>query len=101
MRFSCVGRSLTTRPTMNTMKPNPHPSPAGPRRALRSWILASLAALTSTATAEEARLLRFPAIQGDKLAFCYAGDLWTCSADGGTAHRVTSFDEGYELYPRI
>ncbi len=50
---------------------------------------------------EEARLLRFPAIRGDKLAFCYGGDLWTCSADGGVARRITSFDEGYELYPRI
>jgi tricorn protease len=56
---------------------------------------------TAALAAEEARLLRFPAIQGDRLAFCYGGDLWTCSSEGGVARRVTSFDDGYELYPRI
>ncbi len=49
----------------------------------------------------EARLLRFPHIQGDKVAFVYGGDIWTTSAQGGTARRLTSFDEGFELFPRI
>lgn len=68
------------------------------RRLIASVLVSSLAA---AASAEEARLLRFPAIQGDKIAFCYGGDLWTCGVNGGAARRITSFDDGYELYPRI
>ena len=33
----------------------------------------------------EARLLRFPAIHGDKVVFTYAGDLYTVDAKGGVA----------------
>lgn len=69
-----------------------------PRLILASLLLGFV---TSNAPAEEARLLRFPAIQGDRIAFCYGGDIWTCSTNGGVARRVTSFDEGYEVYPRI
>ena len=50
---------------------------------------------------EEARLLRYPSIMGDRVAFVYAGDIWTVSADGGTAKRVTSFPEGFEIFPKI
>lgn len=52
------------------------------------------------ASAEEARLLRFPAIHGDQLVFGYAGDLFTVSAQGGLARRLTS-DVGYEMFPRF
>ena len=58
-------------------------------------------AAASNAAEEAARLLRFPHIQGDKIAFVYGGDLWTASASGGSARRLTSFDEGFELFPRI
>jgi len=80
-------------------------------RALRQMSVRSLSAAVCalvwlqftgvTAHADEARLLRFPHIQGDKVAFVYGGDIWTCSASGGIARRLTSFDEGYELFPRI
>ncbi|MCD6379998.1 PD40 domain-containing protein, partial [bacterium] len=50
---------------------------------------------------EEARLLRYPHIMGDKVVFVYAGDIWTVSVEGGRARRVTSFAEGLELFPRI
>lgn len=50
--------------------------------------------------AEEARLLRFPAIHGDQIVFGYAGDLFTVSAKGGVARRLTSH-EGYEMFPRF
>ena len=50
---------------------------------------------------EEARLLRYPSIMGDRVAFVYAGDIWTVSADGGTAKRVTSFPEGFEIFTKI
>ncbi len=49
---------------------------------------------------QEARLLRFPAIHGDTIVFSYAGDLYTVSAEGGVARRLTSHD-GYEMFPRF
>ena len=52
-------------------------------------------------TDEDARLLRYPSIMGDKVAFVYAGDIWTVSASGGRARRITSFPEGLEVFPKI
>lgn len=45
-------------------------------------------------------LLRFPAIHptGSLIAFSYQGDIWTVSADGGKATRLT-IHEGYEANP--
>ena len=65
-----------------------------------SAVLAS-ALLQAPAADADARLLRFPHVQGDRVAFCYAGDIWTVGLGGGDARRVTSFDEGLELFPRI
>jgi tricorn protease len=48
----------------------------------------------------EARLLRFPTIHGQQLAFAYAGDLYTASAAGGIARRLTSH-AGYEMFPHF
>lgn len=48
---------------------------------------------------EEARLLRFPAIHGEKVAFTYAGNLYTVPAAGGTARRLTGH-EGFEMFAR-
>ena len=48
----------------------------------------------------DARLLRFPNINKDLVAFVYAGDIWTVPAAGGDARRLTSH-EGLELFPRI
>ncbi len=49
---------------------------------------------------EDARLLRFPDINGNLVAFVYAGDIWTVDAGGGDAKRLTSH-EGLELFPKI
>ncbi|RCK76619.1 MAG: hypothetical protein IGBAC_0981 [Ignavibacteriae bacterium] len=49
---------------------------------------------------DEAKLLRFPAIFGNQLVFTYAGDLYTVSAQGGIARKLTSF-EGYEMFARF
>lgn len=49
---------------------------------------------------DEAKLLRFPAIFGNQLIFTYAGDLYTVSAQGGIARKLTSF-EGYEMFARF
>ncbi len=47
-----------------------------------------------------ARLLRFPDIHGDLIAFVYAGDIWTVPAQGGTARRLTSHP-GIEIFPKF
>jgi tricorn protease len=51
-------------------------------------------------TAAQTRLLRFPAIHGDKVAFTYAGDLWIAPAAGGTATRLTAHP-GMEVFARF
>jgi tricorn protease len=56
--------------------------------------------LNTAGLAQEARLLRFPAIHGSQLVFTYAGDLYTVSSSGGTARKITS-DVGYESFPRF
>jgi tricorn protease len=56
--------------------------------------------LTASAQREEARLLRFPAIHGDKLVFSYAGDLYTAPSQGGVARKLTNHD-GYEMFARF
>ncbi|MBK6344354.1 MAG: PD40 domain-containing protein [Bacteroidales bacterium] len=49
---------------------------------------------------DDARLLRFPDINNNLVAFVYAGDIWTVEAGGGNARRLTSH-EGLELFPKI
>ncbi|MCL1834148.1 MAG: PDZ domain-containing protein [Leptospirales bacterium] len=49
---------------------------------------------------DETRLLRFPTIYNDQVVFSYAGDLFTVSANGGVARRLTS-DIGYEMFPKF
>ena len=51
--------------------------------------------------ADEARLLRFPAIHGNQIVFGYAGDLYTVSAHGGVARQLTTDPNGYEMFPRF
>jgi tricorn protease len=50
--------------------------------------------------AVEARLLRYPDVHGDKIAFVYAGDIWVVDAGGGGARRLTSHP-GLELFPKF
>ncbi len=59
----------------------------------------ALLALCGTASAQT-KLLRFPDIHGDKVAFCYAGDLWLAPSNGGDATRLTAHP-GLELFPRF
>ncbi|TQV74160.1 protease [Exilibacterium tricleocarpae] len=49
---------------------------------------------------ETTRLLRFPDIYKQHVAFVYGGDIYTASIEGGTATRLTS-DEGLELFPKF
>jgi tricorn protease len=57
-------------------------------------------ALLATASHAQTKLLRFPDIHGDRVAFCYAGDLWLAPATGGPATRLTAHP-GQELFPRF
>jgi tricorn protease len=49
---------------------------------------------------DEARLLRFPAIYDNQIVFTYAGDLYSVSADGGIARKLTNHN-GYEMFTRF
>ncbi len=59
-----------------------------------------LATTVSLVAQDEARLLRFPAIYGNQIVFSYATDLYTVSASGGVARKLTN-DEGVELFARF
>ncbi|MCF0177117.1 MAG: PD40 domain-containing protein [Bacteroidales bacterium] len=63
-------------------------------------ILSLLLPLASFAATDEARLLRFPSVGGDKLAFSYAGDLYVTSINGGEAKKLTS-NVGFDSFSRI
>jgi hypothetical protein len=72
-------------------------------RCVRS--LLALAAISTIATTAPAvpgptKLLRFPDVHGDQVAFCYAGDIWKASIKGGTAVRLTAHP-GVEVFPRF
>jgi len=63
--------------------------------------LAVIFLLSLTALAQaETRLLRFPDLHGDQVAFSYGGDLWIASASGGDARRLTSHP-GLELFAKF
>ena len=49
---------------------------------------------------DDARMMRFPDINGNLITFVYAGDIWTVDAAGGNARRITSHP-GLELFPKI
>ena len=70
------------------------------RRALSVIAGLLLLGIAAGATAEEARLLRFPAINKDKIAFVYGGDIWTVPTAGGQARKLTN-SEGLELFPKF
>ncbi|MCX6869977.1 MAG: PDZ domain-containing protein [Verrucomicrobia bacterium] len=63
------------------------------------WLLGGIAALALQA--DEARLLRFPSLNGNRVVFTYAGDLYTVSALGGVARRLTSDPKGFEMFARF
>ena len=70
------------------------------KRTLLMVLFVLICHVSAQEVQKEARLLRFPAIYDDKIVFCYAGDLYIVSSDGGTARKLTS-DIGYEMFPRF
>jgi tricorn protease len=72
-----------------------------PRRAIAVALFLLLAGSAAAPAAEaQTRLLRFPAIHGDRVAFTYAGDLWTAPVTGGTATRLTAHP-GMEVFAKF
>ena len=67
--------------------------------ATAAFLLAGAGLLPAPASAQT-KLLRFPDVAGDRITFCYAGDLWTVAASGGTATRLTTHP-GLELFPKF
>ena len=59
-----------------------------------------LSAALPTQAANEAKLLRTPAITADHVAFVYANDIWIVDRDGGEARRLTTF-RGAETDPHF
>lgn len=68
------------------------------RKYLLSLILAGIS--MGVYAIKDARLMRFPDINNNLIAFVYAGDIWTVNADGGDARHLTTH-EGMELFPKI
>src|SRR5215471_16840866 len=58
------------------------------------WLCAAKSGFAQT------KLLRYPDVHGDRVVFTYGGDLWTASASGGLATRLTSHP-GLELFARF
>ncbi len=55
-------------------------------------VLVSMLAFAAACCAEASKplLIRNPTLSRDKIAFCYAGDIWTVARDGGDAQRLTA-----------
>ena len=62
------------------------------------WLLLCL--LFPLLGSAQTKLLRFPDIHGDKVAFTYAGDIWVASTSGGIATRLTAHP-GLELFAKF
>jgi tricorn protease len=61
---------------------------------------AALTAGFAAVLSAQSKLLRFPDIHGDRVAFTYGGDLWTAPSAGGTATRLTSHP-GIEVFAKF
>jgi tricorn protease len=71
------------------------------RKTLSVLVVSTLIVVASAAAENSPRpLLRFPDIHNDTVAFVHAEDIWTASAAGGPALRLTD-DEGEDRHPRF
>lgn len=72
-------------------------------RSLFSVVILALISTTliTAQTSPGLELLRYPALNSDgsQIAFSYQGDIWTVSADGGPARRLT-IHESYDSHPQ-
>ena len=97
------GRAEAPRPDMTGLQSSEYaPTPLRAEALPQSVILLGLALLSVLTSAQDTptRLLRYPAISADLIAFVYAGDIWLVPLAGGYARQLTSGD-GEELFPRF
>jgi tricorn protease len=59
-----------------------------------------LSVLSIADAAVDARMLRFPDVSADNIAFVYAGDIWVVPKSGGVANRLST-PKGQEQFPRF
>src|SRR5579872_5908920 len=69
-------------------------------RSVFAVLFVTVATVGIAQSSPEGRLLRFPDVSKDKIAFSYGGDLWLVSREGGTAQRITSHP-GQELFAKF
>src|SRR5438874_4442082 len=68
--------------------------------SLFGFLLLSILSASGQSLPNTTRLLRFPTTNDREIVFCYAGELYTVSKDGGIARRLTS-GPGYTSFPRF
>ncbi|MBL8048170.1 MAG: PD40 domain-containing protein [Chthonomonas sp.] len=56
----------------------------------KTLLVLALSATSIVAVAQEMKLLRFPTVHGNKVAFMHGSDLWVTDLAGGPARRLTS-----------
>jgi tricorn protease len=71
-----------------------------PLTFFRMLVLAGAMLAVAGGARAQTRLLRFPDIHGDRVAFTYGGDIWTAPAGGGVATHITTHP-GLELFPKF
>ncbi|RXQ91589.1 acetyl-CoA synthetase [Ancylomarina salipaludis] len=67
---------------------------------LTAFFLILIGMISSVNAQNDVRLMRYPDVNKDLIAFVYAGDIWSVDAKGGDATRLTSH-KGMELFPKI
>ncbi|WP_372753079.1 PDZ domain-containing protein [Labilibaculum sp.] len=67
---------------------------------MAGFFLVLLGMMGSAFAEKDVRLMRYPDINKNLIAFVYAGDIWIVDANGGDAKRLTSH-KGLELFPKI
>ncbi len=65
-----------------------------------AFVLMGFCFVQKTNAQNDARLMRYPDINKNLIAFVYAGDIWSVDANGGEARRLTSH-AGLEIFPKI
>ena len=67
---------------------------------IAAFLLILMGMMGSVSAQKDARLMRYPDVNKNLIAFVYAGDIWSVEAKGGDATRLTSH-KGMELFPKI
>ena len=60
----------------------------------------AVALFSNAASAVDARLMRYPDVSANQIAFVYAGDIWVVPKTGGAAMRLSS-PRGEESFPKF